>query len=347
VATHVERSIEVGVPVRTAYDQWTQFEEFPRFMSGVQEVVQVGDAMTHWVAEIAGVRREWDAAIVEQVPDEKVAWAATSGATNAGAVHFTAVDATTTRVLLTLDYEPEGIVEKIADVFNAIDRQAVADLDRFKEFIEDRGRATGGWRGTVEEGDATPSRADRVSAAGAVAGGTVGVGAVDAGREDRRDLPGDVVEVGPTGAAGSTLETEETPARTDPGPADPSAGIGGVGGDPVAVDGQTSTLRTETPSSVVAEADAAGAGGPVADAAAGSAGVAGFGTAGPGGLTGDAAEAEAGVDDDPDATAARTPPTGIPVVGGPGGTDAHSARTPPGGIPVVGRGGAHPGHPQG
>src|SRR5215212_5315623 len=89
VATHVERSIEVEVPVRAVYDQWTQFEEFPQFMSGVQEVRQVGDAMTHWVAEIAGVRREWDAAILEQLPDEKVAWAATSGATNAGAVFFT------------------------------------------------------------------------------------------------------------------------------------------------------------------------------------------------------------------------------------------------------------------
>jgi uncharacterized membrane protein len=88
VTTHVERSIEVAVPVRTAYDQWSRFEEFPRFMSGVDEVQQVGDRMTHWVAHIAGVRREWDAAIVEQVPDEKVAWAATTGATNAGAVFF-------------------------------------------------------------------------------------------------------------------------------------------------------------------------------------------------------------------------------------------------------------------
>ena len=88
MTTHVERSIEVAVPVRTAYDQWSRFEEFPRFMSGVDEVQQVGDRMTHWVAHIAGVRREWDAAIVEQVPDEKVAWAATTGATNAGAVFF-------------------------------------------------------------------------------------------------------------------------------------------------------------------------------------------------------------------------------------------------------------------
>src|SRR5918995_492973 len=134
VATHVERSIEVQVPVRTAYDQWTQFEEFPRFMSGVQEIRQVGDALTHWVAEIGGVRREWDAAILEQVPDAKVAWAATTGATNAGAVYFTEVDADTTRVRLTLDYEPEGIVERVADVLDLVERKAVADLDRFKEY---------------------------------------------------------------------------------------------------------------------------------------------------------------------------------------------------------------------
>ncbi len=158
MATHVERSIEVQVPVRTAYDQWTQFEEFPRFMSGVQEVRQVGDALTHWVAEIGGVRREWDAAILEQVPDEKVAWAATTGATNAGAVYFTEVDADTTRVRLTLDYEPEGIVERVADVLDLVERKAVADLDRFKEYIESRGKATGGWRGTVDEGDVRPGR---------------------------------------------------------------------------------------------------------------------------------------------------------------------------------------------
>src|SRR4051812_15028342 len=139
VTTHVERSIEVGVPVRTAYDQWTQFEEFPRFMGGVEQVRQVGDAMTHWVAQIAGVRREWDAAILEQVPDQKVAWAATTGATNAGAVYFTAVGADRTQVRLTLEFEPEGIIERIGDVLDIVDRQAVADLDRFKTFIESRG----------------------------------------------------------------------------------------------------------------------------------------------------------------------------------------------------------------
>jgi len=152
VTTHVERSIEVAVPVRAAYDQWTRFEEFPRFMSGVEEVRQVGDAMTHWVAQIAGVRREWDAEIVAQVPDEKVAWAATTGATNAGAVFFDEVGADRTRVRLTLEFEPEGLVERIGDVLDIVDRQAVADLDRFKEFIEGQGSAAGGWRDTSEDG---------------------------------------------------------------------------------------------------------------------------------------------------------------------------------------------------
>ena len=153
MTTHVERSIEVEVPVRTAYDQWSRFEEFPRFMSGVEEVRRVGDGMTHWVAHFAGVRREWDAAIVEQVPDEKVAWAATTGATNAGAVFFDSVAADCTRVRLTLDFEPEGVVERIGDVLDVVQRQAVEDLDRFKEFIEGQGSAAGGWRGTSEDGD--------------------------------------------------------------------------------------------------------------------------------------------------------------------------------------------------
>ena len=154
MTTHVERSIEVAVPVRAAYDQWTRFEEFPHFMSGVEEVRQVGDAMTHWIAQIAGVRREWDAEIVEQVPDEKVAWAATTGATNAGAVYFDEVGADRTRVRLTLEFEPEGLVERIGDVLDIVDRQTVADLDRFKEFIEkNQGPTAGGWRGTIEDGD--------------------------------------------------------------------------------------------------------------------------------------------------------------------------------------------------
>src|SRR5215213_8974643 len=110
MATKVEKSIVVDVPERVAYDQWTQFEEFPQFMGGVSEVRQLDDTRLHWVAEIGGVKREWDATILEQVPDEKVAWAATSGATNAGAVYFASAGPEKTTVSLRLEYEPEGAV---------------------------------------------------------------------------------------------------------------------------------------------------------------------------------------------------------------------------------------------
>ena len=151
MTTQVEKTIEVDVPVHIAYNQWTQFEDFPQFMGGVDQVRQVGAALTHWVAQIAGVRREWDAAILEQVPDSKVAWAATTGATNAGAVYFQSLGPARTLVRLHLEYEPEGLVEKVGDFLNVVSRQAEGDLERFKAFIESRGTATGGWRGAVNE----------------------------------------------------------------------------------------------------------------------------------------------------------------------------------------------------
>jgi carbon monoxide dehydrogenase subunit G len=277
VTTHVERSIEVEVPVRTVYDQWTQFEDFPRFMSGVQEVRQTGEALTHWVAEIGGVRREWDAAILEQVPDQKVAWAATTGATNVGAVYFTAVGAERTQVRLTLEFEPEGIIERIGDVLDIVDRQAVADLDRFKTFIESRGAATGGWRGAVDEGGvqdrgAGADAATVGAAAGGLAGGFSAGSADDAhahsGRVDEADIPGDVVAVGPTGGTRSTVSTEEGSADTAPGYGHEGPGVG-ESGDPVAVDTQRSTLRTDSDDDESTGA-AAGAGT--------AAGVAGLGT---------------------------------------------------------------------
>lgn len=169
MSTKVEKRILVNVPVSTAYNQWTQFEEFPHFMGGVKSVKQVSDDRLEWVAEIAGVRRQWTAKILEQVPDRKVAWAATEGATNAGAVEFEDVGGGQTSLRLTLEYDPEGIVEKIGDKLHIVDRQAEADLKRFKEFIEDAGYASGAWRGSVNEGasvgtpgveDAAASRGD-------------------------------------------------------------------------------------------------------------------------------------------------------------------------------------------
>src|SRR3954452_22122052 len=189
VTTKVNESIQVDVPVRVAYDQWTQFEEFPRFMGGVSQVTQLSDTLLHWVAEIAGVRREWDAAIIQQVPDERIAWAATEGATNAGAVSFVPVGAEATTVTLELEYEPEGVVEKAGDALNLVQRQVTGDLERFKGYVESRGAETGGWRGAVNEDlpvgtpgaqDASMTRGDSgkagVSGKAVAAGAAAGVG---------------------------------------------------------------------------------------------------------------------------------------------------------------------------
>jgi len=147
--TTVEESIEVRVPVSTAYNQWTQFEDFPQFMEGVEEVRQLDDVRLHWKAKIGGVTREWDAEIAEQLPDQRVAWVATSGTHNDGSVTFHRLDDGTTKVVLHLDVEPEGVVEKAGDMLGIVRRQATSDLERFKEFIETRGSETGAWRGQV------------------------------------------------------------------------------------------------------------------------------------------------------------------------------------------------------
>jgi uncharacterized membrane protein len=145
----VEKSIEVNVPVRTVYDQWTQFEEFPRFMEGVEQVVQLDDTHLHWVAEIAGVKREWDAEITDQVPDQRIAWRAVGGETNAGAVTFQPNGTNSTRVTLAIDFEPDDLVEKMGDKLGFVSKRTEGDLERFKSFIESRGVETGAWRGEV------------------------------------------------------------------------------------------------------------------------------------------------------------------------------------------------------
>jgi len=151
MTTKVEKSIQVDVPVTTAYNQWTQFEDFPYFMGGVKEVHQHDDQRLHWTAEIAGVRREWEATILEQVPDQKIAWAATEGATNAGAVRFEPVGAGSTLVYLSLEYEPEGVVEQVGDKLGIVERQVTSDLERFKALVESEGYASGAWRGAINE----------------------------------------------------------------------------------------------------------------------------------------------------------------------------------------------------
>ncbi|GAA2725335.1 SRPBCC family protein [Cellulomonas aerilata] len=152
MTTKVEKSILVNVPVSVAYNQWTQFEEFPHFMGGVKKVTQLTDDRLEWVAEIAGVKRQWEAKILEQVVDQKVAWAASEGATNAGSVTFEDLGGGQSRVHLSLEYEPEGIVEKIGDKLNIVENQAESDLERFKAFIEAEGYASGAWRGNVNAG---------------------------------------------------------------------------------------------------------------------------------------------------------------------------------------------------
>jgi uncharacterized membrane protein len=151
--SRIEASIEVDVPVSTAYNQWTQFEEFPRFMDGVESVTQVDDAHLRWVASVGGSRHEWMAEISEQRPDERVAWHATDGKANAGVVTFHRLDEGRTKVMVQMDYEPEGLKESLGSALGSDERRVKADLDRFKELVESRGAESGAWRGEVERGE--------------------------------------------------------------------------------------------------------------------------------------------------------------------------------------------------
>ena len=146
----IEKTIEVQQPVRTVYNQWTQFEEFPHFMAGVKEVKQLDDTHVHWHAEIWGKDKEWDAEITQQVPDQCIAWRSTSGdAPNAGTVRFEPISADRTRVRLTMEYEPQGAVENVGDALGVLSSRVESTVKDFKKFIESRGAETGGWRGTV------------------------------------------------------------------------------------------------------------------------------------------------------------------------------------------------------
>jgi ribosome-associated toxin RatA of RatAB toxin-antitoxin module len=213
MTTKVEQSIQVDVPVSAAYGQWTQFEDFPHFMGGVKEVRQLDDRRLHWVAEIAGVRREWEASVLEQVPDQKVAWAATSGATNAGAVRFEPAGAASTIVHLTLEYEPEGVVEQAGDKLGIVQRQVTSDLERFKKLIEDQGYASGAWRGSISEGVGVGTPGVEAAAASEGDNGKAGVSAkaVAAGAA--------AVAGGLTAAAALSGSKQESEQRTDTAPA--------------------------------------------------------------------------------------------------------------------------------
>jgi uncharacterized membrane protein len=147
----IEESIDVEVPISVAYNQWTQFEEFPQFMEGIESVQQIDDTHLLWTAEIGGTREEWRAEITEQHPNERVAWHATEGTTNAGVVTFHRIDDGTTRVMVQMDWEPEGAKETVGAALGSDSRRVQGDLKRFKEMIEQRGTPTGAWRGEVEQ----------------------------------------------------------------------------------------------------------------------------------------------------------------------------------------------------
>ena len=149
----VEESIDVNVPVTTAYNQWTQFEEFPSFMDGVESVKQIDDTHLHWVAEIGGKREEWDAEITNQEPDRKVAWRALDGRYNSGTVTFESLGDNQARINVVIEHETEGLTETLGSALGADSREVKGDLERFKEFVESRGTETGAWRGEVEQGD--------------------------------------------------------------------------------------------------------------------------------------------------------------------------------------------------
>lgn len=148
----VETSQEVNVPIRTAYDQWTQFESFPQFMEGIEKVEQITDTQVRFTGDVYGKTRTWEARIVDQIPDNRIAWQSIEGAKNDGTVRFEPVDANTTRIDLSLEFEPESFTEKVGDVLGLVEARVKGDLKRFKDFIEERGVEEGAWRGEVHGG---------------------------------------------------------------------------------------------------------------------------------------------------------------------------------------------------
>jgi len=149
--SEIVEAIDVDVPVRTAYDQWTQFETFPEFMEGVKSVQQLDDQTLQWKAEVAGREKTWQAKITEQTPDERIAWTATDGAHNAGVVTFHRLAEGKSRVTLQLDVDPEGPIENVGDALGLVKGRVKGDMERFKDFIEHRGTETGAWRGQIDQ----------------------------------------------------------------------------------------------------------------------------------------------------------------------------------------------------
>ena len=182
----IEESIEVDVPVRTCYNQWTQFESFPEFMEGVKEVRQIDDRRCQWTAEIGGKEKSWEAEIYRQVPDREIAWRATSGAMNQGRVSFTELGPNKCRFNLVIEYDPQGPVENVGDALGVVKARVKGDAKRFKEFIESRKQETGEWRGKIQGGQVDkkgrPTTAETTATGGSSTGSSGGTPGQERGR---------------------------------------------------------------------------------------------------------------------------------------------------------------------
>lgn len=215
----IEKSIEIDVPVHTAYNQWTQFEDFPHFMEGVKEVRQIDDKRLHWRAEVGGKEKEWDAEIAEQTPDSRIAWHSTNGPRNAGQVSFHRLGDNRTRISLLLDYEPEGVIEKAGDALGVVSGRVEGDLDRFKEFIESRGRESGAWRGEIHGGQKTKSGSTGGSGSMGGSSGSMGGPGSSGSRGGSTSSRGSVPPSG--GSAGSRGSTGGSTKRSGAKRVDP------------------------------------------------------------------------------------------------------------------------------
>jgi uncharacterized membrane protein len=181
----IREAIEVGVPVETAYNQWTQFAEFPSIMKGPQKVDQEADDETRWVAKIGPLRRRWTAKIVEQIPDERIVWESTDGTEHRGAVTFHELDGNLTRVQVEMEYFPHGFVEKVGNLFLVARRRTRKDLRLYKHFLELAGSETGAWRGEIWEEEEQEAEEETPEEGGARARGRRGRRTEEAGEAER------------------------------------------------------------------------------------------------------------------------------------------------------------------
>ncbi|MFC4531944.1 SRPBCC family protein [Sphaerisporangium dianthi] len=220
----IEHSVDVAVPVRTAYNQWTQFESFPEFMEGVESVKQIDDTRLAWNVQVAGVHREFEAEITEQHPDERVAWRSLEEPRQGGVVTFQPLDADSTRVMLQMEFDPEGIVETVGDKLQLVRMRVHGDLERFKRFIESRGRETGGWRGEVP----APIDGDSAAAARTAPDADVLTGTGTTSGLETTPAPGAAAGTGTAYAAGEPMPPQPIQRDYPPKPSLPAPGSGPV-----------------------------------------------------------------------------------------------------------------------